>query len=920
MLKKIGTIVLLLLTNLLSAQYKVEIQVVQENVPVSYAKIQLLPIGKQAETNAKGKADFLVKSGDYKIVINKEGFAELTKEIHVDGDVSMKMEMSLINERIKLQEIVVTAKESKEMGTSSILKREAIDLLQPSSLADLMSLLPGETAGEPILTYSNHLKLRETGISSEDYDTSSLGVLFTVDGAPINSNADMQETVGYDAYITEGSVGVDTYRNNVRSGVDMRSISTDDIEQVEVVRGIPSVRYGNLSSGLVKIKRKMGFTPWTARIKADGFSKMLYAGKGFSFPDKQMKFNVGLDYLDAVADPRNEFLNYKRYTASLRGEKIFNFKNFDLTWNANLDYTGTVDSEKTDPDIDFDQYESYSSTYNSFRISNRLNFNWGDAFVKNVEFSSSIKQSYDQIKQTKWVQITSATPLFTSTEEGEFYGIYSDPSYASYQLIDGKPLDVFLDVFGESEFGFLDINNKLLYGGSYTYSKNNGRGQVYDLEHPPTAGLSLRPRAYKDVPAYKMLSFYTEDYLEKNIGEFKLGLNAGVRGNAMTGLSSAYLISKNWYLDPRVHFKIDFPSIKMPQNRMLKIDLTAGWGKNSKFPTLAMLYPQDVYHDIEELNYYHNNPDYRQIYYKTIITSNVNYNLRPATNLKKEIRLGISYYKNHFSITYFNEKMTDGFRQMYNYGHYTYTKYDASGLDHDNITAAPLVEDLPYEIKSANLSMVQETNGSAIRKKGIEFQFSSRRLKMLNTRFTFNGAWFHTEYNNSLPFFKRISPTVINGETQYIYGLYEQEEKYRKELFNTSLTTDTYLPKLGLTAAVTVDFEWYTLKQSMPQSGTPTYYVDNDGVLHPYGETEMSDPILQLLDLDYNPNKYTSQRVPFSGNVHIKISKDFKKRYRISMFVHQLINFYEKQYVNGTYIERRGSETPYFGMEMNIKL
>ena len=36
----------------------------------------------------------------------------------------------------------------------------------------------------------------------------------------------------------------------VNSGVDMRSVSTDDIESVEVVRGIPSVEYGDLTSGM----------------------------------------------------------------------------------------------------------------------------------------------------------------------------------------------------------------------------------------------------------------------------------------------------------------------------------------------------------------------------------------------------------------------------------------------------------------------------------------------------------------------------------------------------------------------------------------------------------------------------------------------------------------------------------------------
>lgn len=920
MLKKIVLISLFLASCLGKAQHQLEVWVMQNNTAVSSAEVLLLPVKEKKLSNQKGKVEFDVERGDYQLVVSKEGFAEYTRKLSINQDIVIRATLDSINEKVVLQDIFVTAKESKGMGTSSVLKREAIDLLQPSSFADLMSLLPGETSSEPQLTYSNHLKLREVGVSSEDYDTSSLGVLFTIDGAPINSNADMQETVGGDIYITDGNVAANEYRKNTLAGVDMRSIATDDIEQVEVLRGIPSVRYGNLSSGMVKIKRKIGFTPWKARVKVDGFSKLFYAGKGFSFPEKQMKLNVGVDYLDAVQDPRNEFVNYKRYTVSLRGEKIFNFKKFDLIWNSNLDYTGTFDSEKTNPDATVDQYESYKSTYNSFQFSNRLNFDLKNAFVKKIGFNSSIKQSYDKIEQTRWVQLDSSTPLFTSTEEGEFYGIYSDPYYVSDLLIDGKPLDMFLDIWGESKFDFADISHNLLYGGNYSYSKNNGRGQVYDIEHPPGGGMSTRPRAYNDIPAYQMLSFYAEDGIEKRFNQFKIRLNAGLRTNAMTGLSSDYLINNKWYLDPRVHLKIDFPKIKMSNDRNVQIDLTAAWGKNSKFPTLLMLHPQDSYNDFEQLNYYHNNPAYRQLHYKTIISSNVNYNLQPATNIKKEIRLGFSYNKNNLSVTYFDEKMDDGFRNMYDYENYTYKSYDTSGIDHDNITAAPLVEDLPYEEVSVNVLRTQTTNGSFIHKRGIEFQLSSRRFNLLNTRFTFNGAWLKTYYRNSLPFYKFISPSYINGEKQYILGLYDDEEAYHRESFNTSFTTDTYLPQLGLTAAFTADFKWYYYKRSLPQSGTPTHYVDNDGVLHTYGETEMNDAILQYLDLGYNANSYVSYRTPFSAHLHLKISKDFREKYRISMFVNQLFNFYKKQYVNGTYLERRASELPYFGMEMNIKL
>ena len=147
-------------------------------------------------------------------------------------------------------------------------------------------------------------------------------------------------------------------------GVDMRSISTDQIEQVEIIRGIPSVEYGDLTSGLVKIKRKLGGKDWTARFKADTRSKLFFLGKGLEFEPQNFKMNIGIDYLDAKIDPRNRLENYKRATASIRTQKRWESNAGDVLWNSSLDYGGNFDMEENDPDLDFtdDRYHRSSQS------------------------------------------------------------------------------------------------------------------------------------------------------------------------------------------------------------------------------------------------------------------------------------------------------------------------------------------------------------------------------------------------------------------------------------------------------------------------------------------------------------------------------------------------------------------------------
>ena len=153
-----------------------------------------------------------------------------------------------------LHEVTVTAIQPAGATSTSRIGREAMRHLQPTSFADLMALLPGGMSKTPDMTSVNSINLRETGtigalgtsVRNADYDISSLGTLFVIDGAPVSTDANMQ-MVGN----ANGSSGL----NSTNRGVDMRSIATDNIESVEIVRGIASAEYGNLSSGMVNIKR-----------------------------------------------------------------------------------------------------------------------------------------------------------------------------------------------------------------------------------------------------------------------------------------------------------------------------------------------------------------------------------------------------------------------------------------------------------------------------------------------------------------------------------------------------------------------------------------------------------------------------------------------------------------------------------------
>ena len=309
---------------------------------VEYATL-LLKKGKNRQfsgiTDEKGSHTFLsIPKGDYELTVTSLGYKSRTIDLHARRDTTLTI--LLLSNDIAMQDVVVTAYESRGATSASRIDRKAMEHLQPSSFTDLVELLPGNVSKDPSMGSANLIKLREAGgTGPSDYDVTSFGTSFVIDGVPLNNDANMQ-------YISNSW---ETGRNTTGKGIDMRSISTDDIAKVEIVRGIPSVEYGDLTSGLVNIERKKGGNDLEARFKADMQSQLFYVGKGIELTDKQFTLNTGIDYLDSKIDPRNNRENFKRVTGSIRAEKRWTNDHWRWTFNSNLNYRGTFENDKNDP-------------------------------------------------------------------------------------------------------------------------------------------------------------------------------------------------------------------------------------------------------------------------------------------------------------------------------------------------------------------------------------------------------------------------------------------------------------------------------------------------------------------------------------------------------------------------------------------
>ena len=448
-------------------------------------------------------------------------------------------------------------------------------------------------------------------------------------------------------------------------------------------------------------------------------------------------------------------------------------------------------------------------------------------------------------------------------------------------------------------------------GVEWNYQKNLGKGQVFDVTRPISEGLSTRPRRFKDIPGLQPFAFYAEEVLNLPVNKHKLAFTAGIRLQSLLGLDRKYEMQGKIYPDLRLDLQWSLPTSKG-----WNIAFSGGLGWISRMPTTAQLYPDFKYVDLIQLNYYHNHPDYRRINMMTYKWDNTNYQLDPARNMKWEVRADIGYKGNRLSATYFRERMNNAFDDLTYYKSLAYKLYDPASIDGSALTAPPELSQLTYA-NEYNLDVYStQGNGMKVHKEGVEFQFVSRRIESLKTRVTVYGAWIKTVYSSDSPKYKASSILLDNKQLKYV-GLYQGENGTESQAFNTNFMFDTYIQRLGLTFSTSAQCTWYTNRRNLWNDGVPVSYIDQSGETHLFREEDKNNIQLQHLVEKYSATYFERTTVPFYMDINLKASKRIGKYLNLAFYVNRLLGIYPDYTLRGV-LQRRTSESPYFGMEMNL--
>lgn len=896
------------------AQEKVELegQVLEagtENLPLDYAVVSVLPAELHTVTDAEGRFLFQDLPGGAKIRIQVQyvGYKTIDTLVTLSSTRVNRYVFRMETENFFMDEVVVTAK-ANEAGeaTASEINRQAIDHLQASSLKDIMQLVPGAVMSNSNLSNPNMLSIR----SIDNDPLNSMGTALILDGAQQSNNANLQMT----SATANGSTNSPLYyqdasAGNSAAGVDTRTISLDNVESVEVIRGIPSAEYGDLTSGAVIVKSKVGQTPLNVKFSARPEQYQGSLAKGLRLGEKGGTLNLNADFLYTVKRPIESYWNYRRFTAG--GIWAMRWSDgFDTRTSLNVHYG--LDRRTANPDNAASQLQE-SGRDLGFKFNHTGNINVNKGWLKSIEYGATFNYT-DRLSEKSEIASSASGIYSTNMVSGSIISnwpgqpVYDNEGNEITNLLPGTE-DAFLDnlsdtrlvktsIYGKEIYAnarvkltfYKDwnngIRNKIIAGADFKSDGNLGKGKVYDNETAPSPGNSFsseRIRHYYDIPFMNQFSLYAEDLYKQTFGRNEFVLSAGVRYDNING--------KN-IVAPRANASITLFD---------RVTVRGGYGITAKAPSLVYLYPENAYFDMPLYSSGYKSDPAEELYIvKTNIYSAENPDLKIATNNKAEAGVDIRLWDDRrLSLTAYLEKMQNGYSLIRTLNTFHLVDLPRYTAVKENAGALPELE-LEGTYKAWQ-SYYVPSNTAVRNKKGLEFELDLGRFDAIRTSFNLSGAWMRESYSdNSYSFSENIRPGQ-NGSLDRNIGVYEPNRivSYRERLVTTLRITHN-IPKIGFVVTLTsqltaLDKSWSTYSTDMF-----TKYISRiDGKVYDFDPAMADDEeFYYLFDPVIPENREWPEKAIPTLFFNLTLTKEIGDAMRISFFANNM--FYNRPIYNST--------------------
>ncbi len=881
--------------------------------PIVMATCVLAPLEARTVTNADGKAQLRnVPHGNYTLTITYVGFEEFRTVVNADKDIDLSVQLTPSS--LALREVVVTATRNDTDPSSTYrVGRQAIDHLQATSLADIMQLIPGQLMGNADLTSAQNIQLR----TLVNNNTSAFGASVVLDGMPMSNNATL----------TQGGFSATSF-----VGTDLRQVSADNIDRVEVVSGIPSAEYGDLTSGLIVVHSKVGVTPWQVRAKVNPALQNYSLGKGFAL-GRAGVINLNADYAQSWSDPRMKTRSYDRYSFSL-GYGFDISKQWHTDTKLRLMYM--KDWSGKDPDAIDDGTQSKTSNLTlSLNHNGRLSLDkW---LARTITYTLGLNMAYSDARNTSFVATSSGLlPVITALQTGYYNVPWLTTSYLATGITEGRPLGIFAKINDSFYLKLGKTRQSFKLGVDYRFDHNSGVGYYNeDDARPFRPNSNGRPRAFNDVPGLHQLSAYAEDNLLWNINRVnRLRVQLGLRFTSLQPFSNLATTA----LSPRLNTTFTLARW---------LDIRAGIGLSSKAPGLDYLYPDKKYDDRVAANYMPQNDAAAQIlaYHTQVYDVQRSLGLKNATTTKVELGLDFKLPNNkRLSLVAYRDRTPNGFGNLTDYFVYqsnVYTQTQGLNINPGAQTTIDFGNPARTDLVFMTTGRVGNTNTTV--NKGVEMNFDFGEVKPLRTSFILSGAYSETKTwstdLNSASVRSSLLPTSYTayGLTPFkvVYPTATDYNTYRR--FSNALQAVTHIPELRMVASFTAQAIWYNYSISFVGHKTPIGYIDTNlayreitpdmmgGYLDMQGTYYETRPTgvtsVAINDLRADIGQNVPTKSPVTWNLSARLTKELGTIGGLSLYVNNAL-FYEPflpTNVSKTLTQRNTGNFSY-GIELYLNL
>lgn len=721
-------------------------------VGVHAAAVELEGTALATRTDSTGRFTIRrVPPGPQVLRVRAVGYAPGRISLVIAVGASIAQDVQIARSAIRVAGIVVTAdpvgRARGELGTATVIDRDAIRAQGAVSLAGVLELVPGTPASPPGLDAPQQASIRAVPTSGGSGvagaianpsagDIAANGTLIVLDGIPLSNNANLQGTGPRGELRTLGV--------SPRGGIDLRRIPAATLDRVEVIRGLPSARYGDLTQGTIVIDTRAAAADPEIVGRVDLRTNQVALTGGTRVGDEHTltlaadgtRTRVAAGLASDVAD-RLAVQVAHRYA---RGDEVggdARMASAPLVIDSRIDLSWLFQDTPASP-----VEPGYSAWSRDLLLRWSERISWAASAATRLTLSAAL----DRQGQRSFVQaprLRAASPFTSRLTEGREIGFFVAGPYISTVTTDGEPGMLYARLEAERDPTRRGGRHVLRTGVELRREWNGGSGFQFDMTTPPQVTFNGvegfdRPRRYDDLRPLVTSAFYADDRLRWGEGGLTIGAQAGLRVDALHGSGKDASRFQDVAVQPRLNLEVSPASW---------LRLRGAVGRTAKSPGLSVLAPAQQYYDVVNVNWYPPAESERLAVLTTFVRDPTNPSLGFAVADKVEGGIELDG-------RLFGRRATLGVTAFQDVVHgavafepeFTVVPRDRYQLSDSSLGTGrpPTIVEPPFARDTIPVLLDRPRNNTRLASHGIELTATLPEIPALSTRFEVQGAWVAT--------------------------------------------------------------------------------------------------------------------------------------------------------------------------------